>query len=136
MPTKITPQNLIPAVENIMAEMDAVQAKFNKVLLQQAEREAHLLQQLSAVTEKLDACLERLSKCERKLDGRTTAKTVLDAKEAAAYLGLKRVNSIYGKVDKGQIPAVKAPGGRYYFRQSDLAAYRIGEIWNAGKSRK
>ncbi len=128
MPTTINPKNLIPAVEKIMAEMDAVQTHFNKVLLQQAEREARLLQQLSAVTEKLNVALANIEELKSKMDGRTTAKTVMRAREAAAYLGLNSLSPIYRKVKDGHLRVIKIRGARYGFQKSDLDAYLNGKF--------
>lgn len=116
-------------IEQLMKDIDETQAKFNRVLLQQAEREAHLLQQLGAANEKLNDALARIKELENKMDGRTTAKNVMNAQEAAAYIRLKSVNSIYAKVAAGQLRATKSRGNRYYFQLSDLNAYLAGKFF-------
>lgn len=45
--------------------IDAAQARHNKVLARIAEREARLLTKLGAVQEKLNGCLERISKFDK-----------------------------------------------------------------------
>jgi len=125
----LTPQNMSAVIEQLMKDIDETQAKFNRVLLQQAEREAHLLQQLGAANEKLNDALARIKELENKMDGRTTAKSVMNAQEAAAYIRLKSVNSIYAKVAAGQLRATKSRGNRYYFQLSDLNAYLAGKFF-------
>jgi excisionase family DNA binding protein len=125
----LTPQNMSAVIEQLMKDIDETQAKFNRVLLQQAEREAHLLQQLGAANEKLNDALARIKELENKMDGRTTAKNVMNAQEAAAYIRLKSVNSIYAKVAAGQLRATKSRGNRYYFQLSDLNAYLAGKFF-------
>lgn len=124
----LTPQNMSAVIEQLMKDIDETQAKFNRVLLQQAEREAHLLQQLGAANEKLNDALARIKELEKKMDGRTTAKNVMNAREASEYLELKGPASIYNKMRLGQIEGHKQKGGRYVFPVAALRAYKEGRL--------
>ena len=125
----LTPQNLSAVIEQLMKDMGENKALFNKQMADSLKREGLLWEQLNATTEKLNDALARIKELENKMDGRTTAKSVMNAQEAAAYIRLKSVNSIYAKVAAGQLRATKSRVNRYYFQLSDLNAYLAGKFF-------
>ncbi len=125
----LTPQNLSAVIEQLMKDMGENKSLFNKQMADSLKREGLLWEQLNATTEKLNDALARIKELENKMDGRTTAKSVMNAQEAAAYIRLKSVNSIYAKVAAGQLRATKSRGNRYYFQLSDLNAYLAGKFF-------
>lgn len=83
----LIPQNTFVAIEKIFSEIDAAQARHNKVLAQIAKREASLLPQLAATTEKLNGCLERISKWE---------------KDVSDFFNSASIEELFDKVRAGQ----------------------------------
>ena len=77
------------------------------------------------ITIDLSPIIERLDRIEAKLDalpGKESAKQVLDAKEAAEYLGVS-VHHIYRLTSTHRVPYHKPAGGRIYFKLADLVEY-------------
>lgn len=82
------------------------------------------------LTDKLSLIFERLDKIEQSLPPRSQAAPnvtgedqLLTTSEAALLLGLS-VQTIYGKIHRGEIPFHKPPGSkRVYFKSKELMEY-------------
>jgi excisionase family DNA binding protein len=75
----------------------------------------------------LTPIMQRLDEIEAKIDAlgnQESAKQVLDAKEAAEFLGI-RVSTVYKMTCGHRIPFHKPTGKRLYFKRADLEEYAL-----------